>query len=80
MKVGGVTEPIRTGEGYQILRVDERTPAGATPTFNDNRVREAMLGERQAKEREVYLQNLRNEAFIKVTEAYKAGVEPLLKD
>jgi peptidyl-prolyl cis-trans isomerase SurA len=79
VKVGGVTEPIRTGEGYQILRVDERSPAGATPTFNDNRVREAMLGERQAKEREAYLQSLRNEAFIKVTEAYKPGVEPLLK-
>ncbi len=79
VKVGGVTEPIRTGEGYQILRVDERTPAGTTPTFNDNRVREAMLGERQAKEREAYLQSLRNEAFIKVTEAYKPGVEPLLK-
>ena len=79
VKVGGVTEPIRTGEGYQILRVDGRTPAGTTPTFNDNRVREAMLGERQAKEREAYLQSLRNEAFIKVTEAYKAGVEPLLK-
>jgi parvulin-like peptidyl-prolyl isomerase len=79
VKVGGVSEPIRTPEGYQILRVDARTPAAATPTFNDNRVREAMLGERQAKERESYLQNLRNDAFIKVTDAYRAGVEPLLK-
>jgi peptidyl-prolyl cis-trans isomerase SurA len=79
LKVGGVTEPMRTNEGFQILRVDGRTPAGATPTFNDNRVREAMLMEVQAKERELYLQNLRNEAFIKVTETYRAGVEPLLK-
>ena len=79
VKVGGVTDPLRTSEGYQILRVDERSPAGATPTFNDNRVREAMLGERVGKERETYLQNLRNEAFIKVTESYKASVEPLLK-
>jgi peptidyl-prolyl cis-trans isomerase SurA len=79
VKVGGVTEPIKTSEGYQILRLDERAPAGAAPTFNDNRVREAMLGERQVKEREAYLQNLRNEAFIKVTDSYKASVEPLLK-
>ena len=79
VKVGGVTEPIRTPEGYQILRVDARTPAGDAPTFNDNRVREAMLTERQPKEREDYLQTLRNEAFIKVTEAYRAGVDPLLK-
>jgi peptidyl-prolyl cis-trans isomerase SurA len=76
---GGVTEPIRTPEGWQILRVDARTPAGAAPTFNDNRVREAMLMERQPKEREAYLQTLRNEAFIKVTETYRASVEPLLK-
>ena len=38
-----------------------------------------MLLELQPKERETYLQNLRNDAFIKVTEAYRAGVEPLLK-
>ena len=76
---GGVTEPIRTPDGFQILRVDARTPAGATPTFNDNRVREAMLMETQAKERDTYMQTLRNEAFIKVTEAYRASVEPLLK-
>ena len=38
-----------------------------------------MLMERQPKEREAFLQNLRNEAFIKVTETYRAGVEPLLK-
>ena len=79
VKSGGVTEPIRVTDGYQILRVDERIPPGATPVFNDNRVREAMLVERQPKERESYLQNLRNEAFIKVTESYRAGVDPLLK-
>jgi parvulin-like peptidyl-prolyl isomerase len=79
MKAGGVSEPIRTNEGFQILRVDSRTPGGATPTFNDNRVREQMLMERQQKERENYLQNLRNEAFIKITETYRASVEPLLK-
>jgi peptidyl-prolyl cis-trans isomerase SurA len=79
VQAGGVTEPIRTPEGWQILRVDARTPAGSTPAFNDNRVREAMLMETQQKEREIYMQTLRNEAFIKVTESYRASVEPLLK-
>jgi peptidyl-prolyl cis-trans isomerase SurA len=79
MKVGGISDPIKTPDGYQILRLDERTAAGATPVFNDSQVRGAMLGERAPKEREEYLQNLRNEAFIKVTEQYRAGVEPLLK-
>jgi peptidyl-prolyl cis-trans isomerase SurA len=79
LPVGGVTEPIKAGDGFQILRVDARIPGAATPTFNDNRVREAMLGEVQQKEREAYLQNLRNEAFIKLTDAYRPSVEPLLK-
>ena len=79
VQVGGVTEPIRTNEGYQILRVDARTPSGAQPVFNENRVREALLMERQQKEREDYLQKLRNEAFIKISETHRASVEPLLK-
>jgi parvulin-like peptidyl-prolyl isomerase len=79
VKAGEMAQPIRLSDGYQIIRVDARTPGGATPTFNDSRVREAMLMERQQKERDTYLQNLRNEAFIKVTEAYQAGVAPLLK-
>jgi parvulin-like peptidyl-prolyl isomerase len=79
VKAGGVTEPIRTNDGFQILRVDVRTPAGTAPVYNENRVREAMLTDRQPKERDSYLQTLRNEAFIKVTDSYRAGVEPLLK-
>jgi len=79
VKAGGIAEPIKLSDGYQIIRVDARTPGGTTPAFNDNRVREAMLLERQSKERDTYLQNLRNEAFIKVTDAYSASVAPLLK-
>lgn len=79
VQAGGVTEPIKLTEGYQILRVDARTPGGSTPVFNENRVREAILMEKQPKEREEYLQKLRNEAFIKVAEAHRATVEPLLK-
>ena len=79
LKVGAVTDPIKIPDGYQILRADERTEAGTAATFNDNQVRQAMLGERSAKERDEYLQNLRNEAFIKVSDTYRASVEPLLK-
>jgi parvulin-like peptidyl-prolyl isomerase len=79
VKEGGVSEPIKAPDGYQILRVDKRTPASTSPTFSDNQVREAMTIERQPKERESYLQNLRNEGFIKISESYRAGVEPLLK-
>jgi peptidyl-prolyl cis-trans isomerase SurA len=77
--VGSVGEPLRSNDGYQILRVDERTSAGTSATFNENRVRELITMERVDKAREEYLQNLRNEAYIKVADNYKAAVLPLLK-
>jgi peptidyl-prolyl cis-trans isomerase SurA len=79
VKVGGVSEPLKTNDGYQILRVDERTPGGATPTFVENQVREAITIERSPKEREIYLENLRNDAYVKVADAYSDQVLPLLK-
>ncbi|MGA9994276.1 MAG: peptidyl-prolyl cis-trans isomerase [Pyrinomonadaceae bacterium] len=78
IKGGGVTNPIRSDEGYQIIRVDERTAGSDVPTFNEEKVREAILNERAPKEREAYIQKLRNEAFIKFADPYKATYEPLL--
>ncbi len=77
--VGGVSDPLRANDGYQILRVDERTPGGTTPTFNENQVREAITIERSPKERQTYLENLLKESFVKIAENYRATVEPLLK-
>jgi parvulin-like peptidyl-prolyl isomerase len=76
---GGVSEPLRTSDGYQILRVDERVAGSATPTFNENKVREAITIERTEKEREVYLQGLRDDAYIKISDNYYAAVAPILK-
>jgi parvulin-like peptidyl-prolyl isomerase len=76
---GGVSEPIRLGDGYQILRVDDRVAGSATPTFNENKVREVITIERTDKEREAYLQNLRDDAYIKISDNYYAAVAPLLK-
>jgi len=79
VKAGGVSEPLKTDEGYQILRVDVRTAGANTPTFNENDVRGAMTEERSGKAREDYLQGLRNEAYLKIADNYKDAVEPLLK-
>jgi parvulin-like peptidyl-prolyl isomerase len=76
--VGGVSEPLRGNDGYQIFRVDERTAGSTTATFNENQVREAMTIERGTKAREDYLQRLRNEAYIKVSDTYFDSVAPLL--
>jgi peptidyl-prolyl cis-trans isomerase SurA len=77
--VGGVSEPLRSNDGYQILRVDERVAGSPTPTFNENRVREAITIERTPKERDAYLQTLRDDAYIKIADSYHDAVAPLLK-
>jgi parvulin-like peptidyl-prolyl isomerase len=79
VKVGGVSDPLRTNDGYQILRVDERTAASTSAAFNENQVREAITIERSEKQRDDYLQNLRNESYIKISDSYRAAVAPLLK-
>lgn len=76
---GGVSEPLKTDEGYQILRVDARNAGSNTPTFNENSVREAITRERSGKAREDYLQELRNDAYIKIADSYQDSVQPLLK-
>ncbi len=51
----------------------------APPTYNENQVREAMTMEQSDKKREEYLQGLRNESYIKISENYRAAVAPILK-
>lgn len=75
----GVSEPLRSNDGYQILRVDERVPGSATAEFNENRVREAMTIERSPKMRDDYLQTLRDDAYIKLSANYRDAVAPILK-
>ena len=79
VKPGGVSEPLKTDEGYQILKVDTRTAGSNTPTFIENSVREVITRERSPKAREDYLQQLRNDGYVKIADSYRAAVEPLLK-
>jgi parvulin-like peptidyl-prolyl isomerase len=79
VQVGGVSDPLRSNDGYQILRVDERTAPSTAATFNENQVREAITMERATQAREEYVQTLRNDAYIKIAESYRASVAPLLK-
>ena len=78
VQAGGVTDLIRSDEGFQILRVDERTPASDPTAFDENKVREAITVERRDKARVEYLKKLRKEAYIQLAPEYKATVEPLL--
>ncbi len=79
VKEGGISDPLKSDEGYQVLRVDKREAGTSTPTFNENNVRYAMASERSPKAHDDYLQTLRDDAFIKVAKDYSESVQPLLK-
>jgi len=74
LKAGGVSEPIKTEEGYMVLRVNERDDS-----FKENFVRGVMTSERVEKEREKYLRTLRKEAYIKPAKEFEAVIQPLLE-
>jgi peptidyl-prolyl cis-trans isomerase SurA len=73
LKAGGVTDPVKTDEGYMVLRVNERDDA-----YKENFVRGTVTQERAEKEREKYLRSLRNEAYIKLATDYAEAVQPIL--
>jgi len=74
LKAGGVSEPVKTDEGYMVLRVNERDDS-----FKENFVRGALTQERSEKEHEKYLRTLRNEAYIKPADAFKDAIQPILE-
>jgi peptidyl-prolyl cis-trans isomerase SurA len=79
VKAGNVSEPLKTDEGYQIVRVDVRNAGSSAATFNENQVREAITMERSPKAHEDYLQGLRDDAYIKINKDYRDAVAPFLK-
>jgi hypothetical protein len=51
---------------------------GAVPTFDENKVREAITVERREKARQEYMKTLRKEAYIKLAKEYEPTVAPIL--
>jgi parvulin-like peptidyl-prolyl isomerase len=78
VKAGGVTEPIEIEEGMEILRVDARTQASSESFFDENEVRKTMTYEKLPEERKKYMATLREESYIKINDAYRPLVAPIL--
>lgn len=78
VKAGGVTDPLEIEGGIQIVRVDERTEASNESFFDEEAVRRAIMVEKLPEARRKFLSELRKDAFIKVSEGYKALVMPFL--
>src|ERR1051326_7090828 len=70
---GGVTAPIKTDEGYLILRLNEREDA-----FKENFVRGMITAEKSEKAHDDYLKSLRQDAYIKAADNYREVVQPML--
>jgi hypothetical protein len=61
-----------------ILRVDARDQASQESVFDENAVRMAMLGEKLPDEQKKFMAKLRQDAYIKINDAYRPLVSPLL--
>jgi peptidyl-prolyl cis-trans isomerase SurA len=78
MKGGQVSDPIRTKQGFVILKVTEHQNAGI-PAMNEieSRVQEAVYMQRLQPALREYLKKLREEAFIDIKSGYvDTGASP----
>ena len=78
MKAGEITDPIRTKQGWVILKVTEHTAAGV-PTLKqvEPRIQDALYYQKLQPALRAYLKKLREEAFIDVRQGYvDTGASP----
>jgi parvulin-like peptidyl-prolyl isomerase len=81
LKAGEITEPIRTGAGWVLYKVDARSETGVRP-FDEVRgeIQQRIMGERVGKETEKFLEKQRAIALIEwKDESLKKMYEEALK-
>jgi len=62
---GAISDPIRSGDGYRILRVEDKAEAYVVP-FEEAKaeIKQRLMQDRWTKEYEAYMQDLRKKAVI----------------
>ncbi len=71
LKTGEFTAPVRTKQGFVILKVDEHTPAGLQPFSQvQPQVEDAIGMEKMQPALRAYLTRLREEAYIEIKPGY----------
>jgi len=79
LKAGSISDPIEADEtGVSILRVDERTDASSESQFDENLVRLEMMKERVPEAQKKFMTDLREQAYIKISDTYRPLVSPIL--
>jgi len=67
LPAGGMTDPIRTRQGFVILRVDSHTPAGVPPIASvEPQIQEAMYLDALQPALRAYLTKARDEAYVDI--------------
>ena len=64
--------------GVVILRVDSRERATGESYFDENAVRVAIVAEKAPEEQKKFFALLRSESYIKISDAYRPIVAPIL--
>ncbi len=78
-KAGEVTDPIEANNiGVVILKIDAREAASSESHFDENAVRMAMFQERAPAATRDFMASLRENAYIKIGDAYRPIVSPIL--
>ena len=79
LKVGDIAEPVEIDQtGISILKIDTRTQPSNDAKFDESAVRMAILNEKAAQAQKDYLAKLRDDAYIKISDAYRPMVSPIL--
>ena len=78
LKTGEITDPIRTRQGWVILKVDQHVQAGIPPLKDvEPNVQEAIYLQKLQPALRTYLTKLREDAFIDIHEGYTdSGASP----
>ena len=71
LKAGEYTEPIRTKQGFVVIKVAEHQEAGVPPMSQvENQIQEALYMEKLEPALRAYLTKLREDAFIDIKPGY----------
>jgi peptidyl-prolyl cis-trans isomerase SurA len=75
MKPGDVSDPIRTDNGFQVIRLNEYKAPGVVQFSEvENGVAERLAYEKGAEKIKDYFSKLREKAYIRIAEPYKQSV------
>ncbi len=78
LKPGQYTQPIRTKQGFVILKVTEHTPGGVQPLKDvEPQVEDALYSQKMAPALRQYLTKLREESYVDIKPGFEdAGASP----